>query len=83
MNWFFQKKGKLKGTFSYPSRGLKGNKAGDWEFKSPIIIMVLLGLIIWSNKGCVVHHGLAIHIKKNLKAKEELWTFKYFTMQKF
>jgi hypothetical protein len=27
------------------------------------------------------HGGLAIYIKKYLKAKEELWKFKYFTMQ--
>jgi hypothetical protein len=26
---------------------------------------------------------LAIYIKKYLKAKEELWKFKYFTMQKY
>jgi hypothetical protein len=26
--------------------------------------------------------GLAIYIKKYLKAKEELWKLKYFTMQK-
>jgi hypothetical protein len=26
--------------------------------------------------------GLAIYIKRFLKAKEELWKFKYFTMQK-
>jgi len=31
----------------------------------------------------VSHHGLAICIKKYLKAKEELWKFKYFTMQKY
>jgi hypothetical protein len=31
------------------------------------------------NKGC----GLAIYIKKYLKAKEEVWKFKYFTMQKY
>jgi hypothetical protein len=30
----------------------------------------------------VSHCGLAIYIKKYLKAKEELWKFKYFTMQK-
>jgi hypothetical protein len=30
----------------------------------------------------VSHHGLAIYIKKYLKAKEELWELKYFTMQK-
>jgi hypothetical protein len=30
----------------------------------------------------VLHRGLAIYIRKCLKAKEELWKFKYFTMQK-
>jgi hypothetical protein len=30
----------------------------------------------------VSHCGLAIYIKKHLKAKEELWKLKYFTMQK-
>jgi hypothetical protein len=34
-------------------------------------------------KGCVTHCGLAIYIKKHLKAKEELWKLKYFTMQKY
>ncbi len=29
------------------------------------------------------HYGLAICIKKYLKAKEELWKLKYFTMQKY
>jgi hypothetical protein len=28
------------------------------------------------------YRGLAIYIKKYLKAKEELWKFKYFTMKK-
>jgi hypothetical protein len=28
------------------------------------------------------HYGLAIYIKKYLKAKEKLWKFEYFTMQK-
>ncbi len=27
--------------------------------------------------------GIAIYIKKYLKAKEEVWKFKYFTMQKY
>jgi hypothetical protein len=27
--------------------------------------------------------GLAIYIKKYLKAKEELWKFKFFTMKKY
>jgi hypothetical protein len=35
------------------------------------------------NKGCVRLRGLAIYIKKYLKAKEELWKLKYFTMQKY
>jgi hypothetical protein len=30
----------------------------------------------------VSHCGLVIHIKKHLKAKEEWWKLKYFTMQK-
>jgi hypothetical protein len=34
------------------------------------------------NKGCVSHRGLAIYMKKYLKAKDELWELKYFTMQK-
>jgi hypothetical protein len=29
----------------------------------------------------VSHCGLAIYIKEYLKAKEELWKLKYFTMQ--
>jgi hypothetical protein len=28
------------------------------------------------------HSGLAIYIKKDLKAKEELWKLKYFTIAK-
>jgi len=36
------------------------------------------------NKGCVTLCGLAIYIKKYLKAKEDLlWKLKYFTMQKY
>jgi hypothetical protein len=31
----------------------------------------------------VSHCGLAIHIKRYLKAKEELRKLKYFTMQKY
>jgi hypothetical protein len=31
----------------------------------------------------VSHCGLVICIKKYLKAKEELWKLKYFTMQKY
>jgi hypothetical protein len=31
----------------------------------------------------VSHCGLAISIKKYLKAKEEIWKLKYFTMQNY
>jgi hypothetical protein len=30
----------------------------------------------------VSHSGLAIYMKKYLKAKDKLWELKYFTMQK-
>ncbi len=30
----------------------------------------------------VSHYGLAIYMKKYLKAKDKLWELKYFTMQK-
>jgi hypothetical protein len=38
-----------------------------------------------TNKGCVIilGGGLAIYIKNYLKAKEELWKLKYFTLQKY
>jgi hypothetical protein len=36
-----------------------------------------------NNKRCITLVGLAIYIKKYLKAKEELWKFQYFTMQKY
>jgi hypothetical protein len=35
-----------------------------------------------ANKEGVSRCGLAIYIKIDLKAKEELWKLKYFTMQK-
>jgi hypothetical protein len=31
----------------------------------------------------VSHYGLAIYIKKDLKAKKELWELKYFTIPKY
>jgi hypothetical protein len=34
-------------------------------------------------QGGVSRCGLAIYIKKYLKAKEELWKLKYFTMQTY
>jgi len=35
------------------------------------------------NKGSVTLCALAIYIMKYLKAKEEFWKLKYFTMQKY
>ncbi len=37
----------------------------------------------YTKQGGVSHCGLAIYIKKYLKAKEELWKLEYFTMQKY
>jgi hypothetical protein len=34
-------------------------------------------------RGVSPHRGLAIYIKKYLKAKEELWKLKCFTIQKY
>jgi hypothetical protein len=34
-------------------------------------------------KKGVSHYGRAIYIKKYIKAKEELWKLKYFTMKKY
>jgi hypothetical protein len=39
--------------------------------------------MIHNNARGVSHYGFAIYIKKYLKAKEELWKLKYFTMQKY
>jgi hypothetical protein len=39
--------------------------------------------LTWMPPRGVSHRGLAIYILKNLKAKEELWEFKYFTLQKY
>jgi hypothetical protein len=48
-----------------------------------ILVMNLLGLELSEITRGVSHCGLAIHIKKYRKAKEELWKLKYFTMQKY
>jgi lipoate-protein ligase B len=41
---------------------------------------VAFGIVVRSG---VSNHGLAIYVKMYLEAKEELWKFEYFTMQKF
>jgi hypothetical protein len=40
-------------------------------------------LVLETTRKGVSHCGLAIYIKMYFKAKEELWTLKYFTMQKY
>jgi hypothetical protein len=34
-------------------------------------------------QGGVSHCGIAIYVKKYLKAKEDIWKLKFFTMQKY
>jgi len=46
----------------------------EFQYQKPCKTLVTRG---------VSHHGLAIYIKKYFKTKEELWKFKYFTMQKY
>jgi hypothetical protein len=44
-------------------------------------VILLQGFEWKQNKRSVVSHcDLAIYMKKDLKAKEELWYLKYFTM---
>jgi hypothetical protein len=51
---------------------------------SLVIVIPCVGLNVkYPLTSGVSHHGLAIYIKKCLKAKEELWKLKYFTMQKY
>jgi len=38
---------------------------------------------LYEIRGVSSHYGLVIYMKKYLKAKEETWKFKYFTMQKY
>ncbi len=42
----------------------------------------MIALTTTTTSRGVSHYGLAIYIKKYLKAKEGLWKLKYFTMQK-
>jgi len=49
---------------------------------TPTLSSIIRPALICTTRG-VLHCGLAIYIKKYLKAKEELWKLKYFTMQKY
>jgi hypothetical protein len=47
-----------------------------------LLLIIILPLLSKPTRG-VLHRGLAIYIEKYVKAKEELWKLKYFTMQKY
>jgi hypothetical protein len=52
--------------------------------RSSYITSLMICLHSPSQKQGVCHTGgLAIYTKKYLRAKEELWKLKYFTMQKY
>jgi hypothetical protein len=63
----------------------QGGHSHHVGFASIIIWMIPYAQGIYPLKKTrgVSHYGLAIYIKKYLKAKEELWKLKYFTMQKY
>jgi hypothetical protein len=52
-----------------------GKKSQNWGKKIPTSLQ--------KQGVCHTVGALAIYIKKNRKAKEELWKLKYFTMQKY
>jgi hypothetical protein len=56
---------------------------GVQRVNNPRLIQTTILLLDQRTRG-VSHYGLAIYIKKYLKAKEEeLWKLKYFMMQKY
>jgi hypothetical protein len=54
----------------------KNTKKFPWSVEDNALKTII------KKKG-VSYCGLSIYIKMYLKAKEELWKFKYFTMQKY
>jgi hypothetical protein len=69
-------------------RTLTGNLSSGYVTKHPPLHQPLERWVTYpvnhlqiETRG-VSHCGLAIYIKKHLKAKEELWKLKYFTIQK-
>ncbi len=56
------------------SRGVKGEQLPSY--------FAIMKTLLSETRG-VSHCGLNIYIKKHLKAKEELWKLKYFTIQKY
>jgi hypothetical protein len=64
--------------------GLQVIKIGGIFKKIMIFVRYPLGITRKKLKTRGVSHcGLAIYIKKYLKAKQLLWKLKYFTMQKY
>ncbi len=87
-------KGKWRNTKRGPTSKLETIPKSKWEEKVFVKIQIpslgpkpLISCVkkVNQTRGCGVSHcGLAIYIKKYLKAKEEeLWKLKYFTMQKY
>jgi hypothetical protein len=74
---------------SYYPKKLESNKVGSNSKPESIDHQHIRTKCNWkhnnksNNKGSVTLYGLVIYIKKYYKAKDELWKFKYFTMQKY
>jgi hypothetical protein len=68
----------------HPVDGALAGAGSMWRTKSkqPSTNSTTILLLYQRTRG-VSHDGLAIYIKKYLKAKEELWKLKYFTMQEY
>jgi hypothetical protein len=64
-----------------PARSTLQNQKSHWNPYSDFSVPSAIPWVL-KTRG-VSHCGLAIYIKKYLKAKEEVWKFKYFTMQKY
>jgi hypothetical protein len=74
----------LSPIFASTSTPFQGGACLDWGCKKLHCFRTLgtSGPFYKLTRG-VTHCGLAIYIKKYLKAKEELWKLKYSTMQKY
>jgi hypothetical protein len=88
----------LWATFSFSFKFLKKNRQSKSFLKTNILSQIPFFIKKFAKKNLgkknidppptsqktrgVSHYGLATYIKKYLKAKEELWKLKYFTMVK-
>jgi hypothetical protein len=73
-----------KYSMKFPKNEFRVQNNNQWTFLSQCVIKLKLHRsTFWKPTRGVSHCGLATYIKKYLKAKEELWKLKYFTMQKY